>query len=155
MKKRLYLAWTMLLIATVTINAQQQKFSPEQFDAELQQFITWEAKLSPDEAKKFFPLYWEMQKKQRALYAKQRNVAKDKPADEKGCSKVIKERDEIDLELKRVQLNYHNKFMNVLSPSKVYDILNAENKFHRNKMRQWSGAQRQTHWNRTHWNRKR
>lgn len=138
MRKRLYLLLSMVAMITVVANAQAAKFSPEQFDAELQRFITFDAKLTSDEAAKFFPLYWEMQKKQRELYAKQRLIAKDKPADDKGCRQVIKQRDEIDLELKRVQLNYHTKFMSVLSPSKVYDILNAEYKFHRHKMKQWS-----------------
>ena len=136
MKKRLY-PLLVLALFVLSASAQEKKFSPEQFDAELQQFITVEAKLTPDEATKFFPLYWEMQKKQRALYAKQQLIAKEKPADDKGCRQVIKDRDEIDLELKRVQLNYHNKFMNVLSPGKVYDILSAEYKFHRHKMKQW------------------
>ena len=136
MKKRLY-PLLVLALFVLSASAQEKKFSPEQFDAELQQFITVEAKLTPDEATKFFPLYWEMQKKQRALYAKQQLIAKEKPSDDKGCRQVIKDRDEIDLELKRVQLNYHNKFMNVLSPGKVYDILSAEYKFHRHKMKQW------------------
>lgn len=137
MKKKYCLLLAVMMIATLT-NAQEKKFSPEQFDAELQKFITWDAKLTPEEAAKFFPLYWEMQKKQRELYAKQQHIAKNKPADDKGCRQIIKERDEIELEMKRVQLDYHNKFMNVLSPSKVYDALRSENKFHRHKMKQWS-----------------
>jgi hypothetical protein len=137
MKKKYCLLLAVMMIATLT-NAQEKKFSPEQFDAELQKFITWDAKLTPEEAAKFFPLYWEMQKKQRELYAKQQQIARNKPADDKGCRQIIKERDEIELDMKRVQLDYHNKFMNVLSPSKVYDALRSENKFHRHKMKQWS-----------------
>ena len=137
MKKRLFFLLAVMVLA-INVRAQERRFSPEQFDMELQHFITWDAKLTPDEVTKFFPLYWEMQKKQRALYMKQQLIAKNKPSDDKSCRQLIKERDEIDLELKRIQLNYHNKFMNVLSPSKVYDVLNAENKFHRHKMRQWS-----------------
>jgi hypothetical protein len=137
MKKKYCLLLAVMMIATLT-NAQEKKFSPEQFDAELQKFIVWDAKLTPEEAAKFFPLYWEMQKKQRELYEKQQHIAKNKPADDKGCRQIIKERDEIELEMKRVQLDYHNNFMNVLAPSKVYDALRSEYKFHRHKMKQWS-----------------
>ena len=94
MKKKYCLLLAVMMIATLT-NAQEKKFSPEQFDAELQKFIVWDAKLTPEEAAKFFPLYWEMQKKQRELYEKQQHIAKNKPADDKGCRQIIKERDEI------------------------------------------------------------
>ena len=62
----------------------QPKFSPEKFQADLEQFITKEACLSPQEAAKFFPIYKEMQAKQRAVYERQRQLGWGKPADEKG-----------------------------------------------------------------------
>ena len=81
----------------------------------MQEFITKEAKLTPEDAAKFFPLYKEMQDKQRKLFARQRELANVKPSDEQGCLNVIKESDEIDLELKRIQQNYHKRFISMLS----------------------------------------
>ena len=107
------------------------------FEAELQDFITKEAKLTPQEAAKFFPVYKEMQEKQRELFDRQRELAKVKPTDEQGCLKVIKESDEIDLNLKRIQQTYHQRFIELLSASKVYDILKAEQRFHRHMMKNW------------------
>lgn len=115
----------------------QQRFSPERFQQQLEEFITKEANLTAQEAATFFPIYKEMAEKQRAVFMRQRNVARVKPADEQGCLKAIKEQDEIDLELKRIQQTYHLRFLEVLSASKVYDILRAEEKFHRNMMRSW------------------
>jgi hypothetical protein len=115
----------------------QPKFSPEQFDADLQQFITTEAGLTPQEAARFFPVYREMQRKQRALYAQQRRQGNVKPQDEEGCQKRIRERDEIDLKLKYIQQTYHAKFLELLPATKVYDIINAEDRFHRRMLRNW------------------
>lgn len=117
---------------------QQMKFSPEKFQADLEQYITKKACLTPQEAAKFFPIYKEMQSKQRAVYERQRQLGWVKPADEKGCEKVIRQRDEYDLELKRIQQTYHNKFLSVISASKLYDVLNAEDRFHRQMLRGWS-----------------
>ena len=116
---------------------QQMKFSPEKFQADLEQYITKKACLTPQEAAKFFPIYKEMQSKQRAVYERQRQLGWVKPADEKGCEKVIRQRDKYDLELKRIQQTYHNKFLSVISASKLYDVLNAEDRFHRQMLRGW------------------
>ena len=63
-------------------NGQQQRFSPEKYQADLEQYITKEACLTPKEASAFFPLFREMQKKQRALYNKMREDVRIKPTDE-------------------------------------------------------------------------
>ena len=107
------------------------KFDPERYNAELQQFITQEAALSPQEAAKFFPLYREMQTKQRALFQQMHRYKRIKPNDEKSCREYIKKCDELDLHIKELQQLYHNKFLKILSASKVYDVLKAEDKFHR------------------------
>lgn len=117
---------------------EQPRFSPEKFDADLQQFIVQEAKLTPQESAKFFPVYKEMQGKQRALYDRMRQMGKIKPQDERGCQKVVRERDEIDVELKRLQQTYHNKFLDILPASKVYDVIKAEDRFHRRMLKHWS-----------------
>lgn len=137
-----------LTILTLCATAQERerterRFSPEQFVAELQKYITEEAGLTQQEAAKFFAVYKEMQEKQRALFDRQRELGRVKPADEQGCLKVIKESDEIDLELKRIQQNYHNRFVEMLSASKVYDILKAESRFHRRMMKNWGRGPRQ------------
>lgn len=151
MMKRLYIAALMVLAVCCTALAQQRphkgqqqqsdnKFSPERFEAELQQFLVSEASLTPQEAAKFFPLYKEMQSKQRALYDRQRQNGQIKPQDEKGCQKAIRERDEIDVELKRIQQTYHNKFLDILPASKVYDLIKAEDRFHRRMLKRWGKA---------------
>ena len=61
-----------------------------------------------------------------------------KPADEAECKKVVQKRDIYELELKTIQQTYHNKFFTVLPASKVYDVIIAEDRFHRRAFRNWS-----------------
>jgi hypothetical protein len=136
-KKLIYLIISLMF--TLNIGAQnQQKFSPEKFDAELHEFITSQAKLTPQEATKFFPIYKEMQGKQRAIYEKQRILGMQRPHDESSCLKAIRERDAIDLELKRIQQCYHEKFLEIMPASKLYEVLKAEDRFHRRMLRRFN-----------------
>ena len=113
----------------------QQKFSPEKYQADMEQYIAKAAGLTPQEAAAFFPLLREMQQKQRALYNQMMAESKIKPADEKACKKVIQKRDQVELELKSIQQTYHNKFLSVLPASKVFDVIKAEDQYHRGLLR--------------------
>ena len=127
-----------ILLTALTMKAETpQQFSPEKFQADLEQFITNEANLTPEESKKFFPLYREMQQKQRTVFKQMKDLGVNKPADEAACKKALEKRDELELEQKRIQQNYHKQFLNVLPASKVYDVIKAENHFHRTAFRKW------------------
>lgn len=133
------LVFVVALFLCLAVSSQNKhKYSPEQFQAELEQFIASEAALTPQEAEVFFPLHREMQKRQRAIYERMRNESKIKPTSEKECKKAIRRRDEIEIELKTIQQAYHNKFLAILTASKVYDIIKAEDRFHRQKLKKWS-----------------
>ena len=121
---------------------QQQRFSPEKYQADLEQYITKEACLTPQEAAAFFPMFREMQKKQRALYNKMREDVRIKPTDEAACKKMIQKRDQVELELKSIQQTYHNKFFSVIPASKVFDVIKAEDQYHRGLLRNMGGMGR-------------
>ena len=137
--KKILISCCLVFLSILAASAQEQpqKFSPEKFQAELEQFITNDACLTPQEATKFFPLYREMQKKQRSVYNQMRASGKIKPADEAECRKAIQKRDELELELKNIQQSYHNRFFTVLPASKVFDVIKAEDRFHRKTFRNW------------------
>ena len=144
--KKLLLIW-MLLVVTMVADAQNagsvpQRFSPEKFQADLEQYITKEACLTPQEAAKFFPVYKEMQAKQRGVFERQRKLGFVKPTDEKGCEKAIRQRDEFDLELKRIQQTYHNKFLKVIPAGKVMRVIRAEDRFHKQAFKRVVDRQR-------------
>ena len=148
--KRMFLAIVVLTFCLIA-NAQDDKrftpgkFSPEKFDAALQHYITNEAKLTQQEAQKFFPVYREMQNMQRPLFDRQRKLVTEQPQDEASSLKAIRERDDIDIEMKRLQKTYHERFLELLPASKVYSIIKAEDNFYRNMFRRFNHKQRGTY----------
>ena len=140
MKKLLVFAVLMLMVVLGASAEEQQKFSPEKFQADLEQYITTEAGLTNEEAAKFFPLYREMQQKQRVVYNKMHELFK-LPHDEASCKRAVQRRDQLEIELKQIAQTYHNKFLRVLPASKVIGTIIAEDKFHRRAFRRF-GQQR-------------
>lgn len=141
--KRLTTTIILVLLLAVQLPAQekqQPKFSPEQFQAELEQYITKEAGLTQKEAASFFPVYREMQNKQRAIFGRQRKRGFVKPSDEQGCQQAIRQFDNDELEQKRIQQTYHNKMLRIISGSKLFDVIMAEDRFHRMKFRNWGNS---------------
>ena len=106
-------------------------FDPARFEVELEQFIVTEACLTPHESSLFFPLYREMRRHQLGFLGEMRRDRYFDFSDDKACSEVINESDNRDVEMKRLQQEYHKKFMKVLPASKVFRIIRAEDKFHR------------------------
>ena len=135
--KKLLVSAVLMMMFILGVNAEeQQKFSPEKFQADLEQFITNEAGFTTEEAAKFFPLYREMQQKQRAVYNKMRELFKA-PSDEASSKRAIQRRDQYEIELRSIQQTYHNKFLKVVSATKVYKSIIAEDQFHRRAFRNW------------------
>jgi hypothetical protein len=148
------------LLMTVSVSAQgHRKFSPEKFDADMEQYVTREASLTPQEAEKFFPLFREMHQKQRAVYRKIRHATKNMPADDKACAATLKECDKLNIELREIEQTYHQKMMKAISAQKVYKSIMAEAKFHRQMMKGWQSpygnfgwphANGDKHWGKRH-----
>lgn len=136
------LVMTMMGLTCYAGNSQTQRppFDPKRFEAELEQYITIHASLTPQEASKFFPVYRQMMKKMRSCFDEMRRYHFVNPADERGCAEAIRRQDELDIEMKQLQQEYHNRFMYILPASKVLKIIKAEEKFHRQafkRARQW------------------
>ena len=108
-----------------------RKFDPQQFEKRLHQYIATEAGLTPGEAAAFFPLFDEMQRKQRLLFDKMRIYMHTNTDDNRASLKAIQAMDNNDLEIKKLQKEYHQKFCKVLPAGKVLQILKADDKFHR------------------------
>ena len=126
--KKLLVSAVLMMMFVLGVNAEeQQKFSPEKFQADLEQFITNEAGFTTEEA---------AQQKQRAVYNKMRELFKA-PSDEASSKRAIQRRDQYEIELRSIQQTYHNKFLKVVSATKVYKSIIAEDQFHRRAFRNW------------------
>lgn len=135
MKRIVITCLAVLMLLAVSAQEPKKKFSPEKFQADLEAFITKEAHFDQQEAAKFFPLMRELQAKQRAIYGRMRPTAK--PGDDAKCAESIREWDKANIELKQLDQQYHKKMMQVVSPSKVFDAIMAESRFHRQMMKGW------------------
>lgn len=124
-----------LMLCTFGVaNGQHRKrphFNPAKFEADLEQFITVYACLSPSQAASFFPVYRQMMKKQRALFDEMRRLRMINPKDNEACEEAIRKQDELDIQIKQLQQEYHGRFLMMLPANKVLSIIKAEEKFHR------------------------
>lgn len=140
--KRFLLYFILFYTSVIQVCAQRHQdkcvFSPERFRARLEQYITHNACLSPLEASKFFPIYAEMQEKQRTLHDELRNIKRIKPMTDAECKRSVERMDKIELEIKQIQSSFHERFMRILPASKVYDIIKAEDRFYRQAFRRAS-----------------
>lgn len=118
-----------LLLLPVAANAQRHKFDPSRYQAELREYITDSAGLTVAEADSFFPLYNELQDKKREIRRNLNTISKLKPANDSQYKYMILFRDDLEIENKKLEREYHNKFMDVISPQKLSKVLDAESRF--------------------------
>ncbi len=133
---------TLLIICLANgVQAQEkdaQRLSQKEFRAKQEAFITQKAELNQEEASKFFPLFFELQNKKKAL----NNNAWKKitPEQEAGMSETQYESildNMYDSRIRAAELDkeYYNKFKQILSAKKIYKIQQAEMRFKRNLLK--------------------
>ena len=132
-----YVAFLLVMFSVTVCFAQPKRphFNPERFEKDLEQFVTSKACLLPNEAAKFFPLYRGMRKKQLVIFQEMKRQHYVDFYDDKACAEAIRNADARDLELKKIQKEYHEKFMKILPASKVFAIIRAEEQFHRQMLK--------------------
>lgn len=125
-----FILFITIFVCALNINA-QKKFNPQKFRTELHQYIRSSASLTDDEAAKFFPIYDEMKERQRAIHKQIRQYKKCNAATESEARNAIIMTDDLNINMKQVEKEYHQKMLKVLSALKLNAVLKAERKFHR------------------------
>jgi len=123
------------MIFSIECNAQKEKFDPARFQTDLEQFIVITAGLTPRDAAVFFPLYREYRDKQRVLFDQMRRYHHVDTHNDWMCAQAIKKMDELEIEIKKLQKTYHEKFQTVLPPGIVMKVIQAEGRFHRHEFK--------------------
>ncbi|MCD8290065.1 MAG: hypothetical protein LUC91_01015 [Prevotella sp.] len=131
MKRFLLLIFVLSVLSYTNAQPKKDRPSPECFQADLEQFVTKKACLTPQEASQFFPIYAEMFRKQREVRDKMKVLKRVKPTTDSECKENIIKLDNLEVEMKQIQRAYHEKFMQILPANKVYDVMNAEEQFRR------------------------
>ena len=121
-------------------NGSRRQFSPERYRQKLEEFVTREAGLTPEEASKLFPLIHEMQQKQHknteAAGAAMRSCQDG--ASEAEYERAISKAIALDLENKEIERTYYNKFHSILSWKKIHAVRIALWKYQMEALRHFS-----------------
>ena len=138
--KRLFLTLISIafLLLTASSQSRDKRLSKENYQAQLEQFIIQEAQFTAKEAADFRVIFKEMQNKQRKTFEAMKDDWHKPGRGEKECAEAIRQKDKMDIELKTLQQQYHNKLLKVIPASKVFKAIIAEDKFHRQMLRKWS-----------------
>ncbi|MGP1435609.1 MAG: hypothetical protein ACTTKN_03100 [Phocaeicola sp.] len=135
MKKLVSLICMLLCCISLTI-AQNKRLSKEEFRAKQEAFLTEKAELTPDEAKAFFPVYYELQeKKQKINDSAWHKGKKMKEMSDSECEKAMKDMANSKIECAKLDLEYIDQFKKVLPIKKICAILWAEVQFHRHMLK--------------------
>lgn len=132
----------LLAVCGIAGYAQEKKnhrFSPEEFKARQEAFITEQAGLSPEEAARFFPVYFELQNKKKEINDKAwKQFRKGKEAGvteaqyDEITALMLNSRIETDV----LEKSYYQQFRKILSAKKLYQVQHAAMKFHRELLKE-------------------
>lgn len=144
-----------IVLCTVTVTTAQEKkernnrkkFSHQEFQARQKAFITEHAKLTPQEAEAFFPLFFELQKKKWEINKDARDKANlkrgEKPSEEK-CTLMINEFADAKVKIAQLEKEYIALYLKVIPACKIMHVQRAEERFQREMLKKmWEGGPRQ------------
>ena len=120
------------------LSAQQKKCNETEFQTKKQAYMAKQAGLTPDESKKFFPLYFEFQSKKRAINKqiwKKAKQNKELETTEAEYEEIVDNFFDNQEEILQLEKEYIQKYRQILSDKKIYMIYWAEFKFSRNMMK--------------------
>lgn len=134
---------TITLLAFFIISVQlvcqaAPKFDPEAYRQEQRRYIIEKTKISANDAAKFFAIYDKMRSAERSLFDKIRDKRNSRPSTEAECRKAIIEKDNMELQLKKLQCKYHQQMLKVLPAKIVLPCLFHAEQFDRSKLRHMS-----------------
>ena len=149
MKKFLLILVLVCCSATIAVAQPPQKkvFSHEEYCNKQKEFITKHARLTPEEAEGFFPMFFELQKKKWEI---NRNARKQARKNEPGTkltaeeySKLVNEIADAKIEIAKLEKSYIEKYLKVIPANKILDVQRAEDRFQREMIKKMARGQQQ------------
>ena len=101
-------------------------------------YLTQKAELTAEEAGKFFPIYFELQDRKKAINDKAWQKArkgKNPNTTDAEYEEIVDEIAHARLESDKLDIEYLNRFKKILSPKKLFKLQRAEIKFHRDLLK--------------------
>lgn len=135
--KRALITLSLIIVTLLAASAQQEqgkkrRFSPQQFQEKQRSYITEKAKLTNEEADKFFPLFFELQKKRFEIEREARHkVIKErgqKLTDEQ-CKELLTNSADAHIKIAELEKEYISKYLQAMPAKKLLDVQRAERGF--------------------------
>lgn len=124
----------MAMLTSAIAQPKGERFSPKEFRAHLEEFISKEAGLTASEGKAIFPIFHEMKEKQFKAQDKIFRLKRNGPASnasDKEFANAIQKIKSLEVEKAETEEEYYKKMCKVISARKVFLVMQAEDKFHR------------------------
>jgi len=152
--KTMNLSISLLLLASVLVfsmplqaqenhdreaKARQRKEMGEKIKVSKIAFITEHVDLTPQEAEQFWPLYNEKEKRKEeithSLMDRYKEPKEEKPeiTDEEALE-IMGQRLSLEGKLLAIKLEYHQKYLDIMAPTKVFKLYEAEDLFRKHLM---------------------
>ena len=139
MRRSFYI--TILMLAFVmTGHAQQHHgFDYARFQSDMITFIANEAKLNAAQLQQFKPICEAMLAQKRVLFKRVREANRSTYTTNEDFKNAIQKVDKWELEMKTLEKTYHDNLLKVLPAQKVFLIIKAEAKYHKQVFRRAAG----------------
>ncbi len=124
----------MAMLTSALAQPKGERFSPKEFRAHLEEFISKEAGLTASEGKAIFPIFHEMKEKQFKAQDKIFRLKRNGPASnasDKEFANAIQKIKNLEVEKAETEEEYYKKMCKVIPARKVFLVMQAEDKFHR------------------------
>ena len=124
----------MAMLTSALAQPKGERFSPKEFRAHLEEFISKEAGLTASEGKAIFPIFHEMKEKQFKAQDKIFRLKRNGPASnasDKEFANAIQKIKNLEVEKAETEEEYYKKMCKAISARKVFLVMRAEDKFHR------------------------
>ncbi len=140
MNRRIALFALLCFCALGAAAQQQQRFKPDEFRAQLEHHIIKEARLTREEADKFFPIFNEMKEKQRQIAQKAQELKRKCPSTDKEAQEQVNKIAELGVQQAKVEKDYYAKLLKVVPARKLLCALTADDGFHRQMVQKMAGG---------------
>ncbi len=135
--KQIITTLAIIFVCTMGLHAQENnnkefKFSHENFQAKQRAFITENAKLTAEEADKFFPLFFELQKEKWEINRNVRNKFHRKRGEkltDQECNELIHEFADAKIEIAELEKKFIDKYLKIIPARKILNVQRAEDMF--------------------------
>lgn len=139
--KQIIITCCLVMAATTMAWGQQQgkqKLSQDEFRTKQMEFITREAELTPEEAARFFALYFELQEKKQVLGKKALKAIRkenDSNLREADYERLMDEAYEARVQTAQLEKEYYLRYKQVIPLRKLFYVHKAEMKFKRHLLK--------------------